>query len=92
MAIQDKATLKSYVQTPRGRDKRATIPTETQFGDIIDSFSELPEYAVAGLPAAADNFKKIVYVSDGAAGSPVLAFSDGTDWLRSDTLTAVSAT
>jgi len=30
-------------------------------------------------------------VSDGAAGSPILAFSDGTNWLRSDTGAAVAA-
>jgi len=32
----------------------------------------------------------IVYVSDGADGSPVLAYSDGSVWLRSDTLAAIS--
>lgn len=33
----------------------------------------------------------IIYVSDGAAGDAILAFSDGTDWLRSDTGAAVAA-
>ena len=32
-----------------------------------------------------------IYVSDGAAGSPVLAFSNGTNWLRCDTLAAIAA-
>lgn len=47
--------------------------------------------AVADLPAAADYEGHTVYCSNGAAGSPVLAFSDGTNWLRSDTLAAVAA-
>jgi hypothetical protein len=46
-------------------------------------------YAVAGLPPAADwgstasgnNFSSIVFVHD-ETGGPVLAYSDGTDWLR----------
>lgn len=40
-------------------------------------------FTVATLPPAAAG--GIIYVSDGAAGTPVLAFSDGTTWLRSDT-------
>lgn len=52
----------------------------------------LPTYTVAGLPAASTNARRLVYVSNGAAGSPVVAFSDGTNWLRCDTLAAVSAT
>jgi hypothetical protein len=50
-----------------------------------------PTTDVAAAPDAADYAAgTIVYVSDGAAGSPILAFSDGTDWLRSDTGTAIS--
>lgn len=48
-------------------------------------------YTVATLPSASTaGAGTIVYVSNGAAGSPVLAFSDGTNWLRCDTLAAVS--
>jgi hypothetical protein len=52
---------------------------------------ELAAYTVAELPAAADNTGTLVYVSNGAAGSPVVAFSDGTNWLRVDTKAAVAA-
>lgn len=52
---------------------------------------ELPAYTVATAPSAASLAGTIVYVSDGAAGSPILAFSDGTDWLRSDTGAAIAA-
>ena len=51
----------------------------------------LPTYAVAGVPAAAGATGTLIYVSNGAAGSPVVAFSNGTNWLRCDTLAAISA-
>ena len=51
----------------------------------------LPTYTVAGLPDAADWTGGVVYVSNGAAGSPILAFSDGTNWKRSDTDANVAA-
>ena len=47
-------------------------------------------FTVATLPTVRES--GIIYVDDGAAGSPVLAFSDGVNWLRSDTRAAVSAT
>lgn len=52
----------------------------------------VPTYSVATLPAASSLPSGTVYVSDGAAGSPVLAFSNGANWLRCDTLAVVSAT
>jgi hypothetical protein len=33
----------------------------------------------------------MIYVSNGAAGSPVMAFSNGSNWLRVDTLAAIAA-
>lgn len=53
---------------------------------------QLTSYTVAGVPSAASNPRRLIYVSNGAAGSPVVAFSDGTNWLRCDTLAAISAT
>lgn len=44
---------------------------------------------VATVPSAVAG--GVIYVSNGAAGSPVLAFSDGTNWLRCDTLAAIAA-
>ena len=58
-------------------------------GDVIGAI-KVPTYTVATAPSAADIAGTLVYVSDGAAGSPILAFSDGTDWLRSDTGAAIS--
>lgn len=52
---------------------------------------QVREYLVATVPSAAAMKCGIIYVSNGAAGSPVLAFSNGTNWLRVDTLAAISA-
>jgi hypothetical protein len=54
--------------------------------------AKLKAYTVASAPSAsAEGAGTMIYVSNGAAGSPVAAFSDGTDWLRVDTLAAISA-
>lgn len=58
----------------------------------IDTASALSSYAVAGLPAAsAANTGKLAYVSNGASGSPCLAYSNGTNWLRITLGAAVAA-
>lgn len=50
-------------------------------GDI-----KVPTYTVASAPSASDaGAGTIIYVSNGAAGSAIIAFSDGTNWKRSDT-------
>lgn len=48
-------------------------------------------FTVATVPTASSNTGGLIYVSNGAAGAPVLAFSDGTNWLRCDTLAAISS-
>jgi hypothetical protein len=53
---------------------------------------KVPTYAVAGVPSAAtEGAGAVIYVSNGAAGSPILAFSDGTNWKRVDTNANISA-
>jgi hypothetical protein len=44
----------------------------------------LPTYTVAQLGAltASEHTRKLVHCSDGAGGSPCLAFCDGTNWLQ----------
>lgn len=49
-------------------------------------------FTVATVPAASGSTRGIIYVSNGANGSPILAFSDGTDWLRVDTRGVIQAT
>ncbi len=46
-------------------------------------------FTVATVPSAVVG--GVIYVSNGAAGDPILAFSDGTNWLRSDTGAAIAA-
>lgn len=48
-------------------------------------------FTVATLPAAADNVGRVVYCSDGAAGSPTAVISDGTNWKVAGTLGATAA-
>ena len=61
--------------------------TDGFIGDI-----KVPTYAVANAPSASDaGAGTIVFVSNGAAGSAILAFSDGTNWKRSDTGATISA-
>lgn len=56
-------------------------------GDII-----VPTYTVANAPSASTaGVGTVVYVSNGAAGSAILAFSNGTDWKRSDTGATIAA-
>jgi hypothetical protein len=60
-------------------------------GDVTGAVT-LPTYTVAGLPSAANNARKIVYVSNGNAGAATVAVSNGSAWLNLVTGTAVSAT
>lgn len=46
-------------------------------------------YTVATAPTATTG--SVAYFSNGAAGQPVLAFYNGTNWLRCDTLAAIAA-
>jgi len=58
-------------------------------GDVVGAI-QVPTYTVATAPAATSIAGTLVYVSDGAAGAAILAFSDGTDWKRSDTGATIS--
>jgi hypothetical protein len=44
----------------------------------------IPTYTVATAPAS-PAAGSLAYISDGAAGSAILAFGDGSNWKRSDT-------
>ena len=59
-------------------------------GNVVGAI-RVPTYTVATAPSAASIAGTVIYVSNGAAGSPVLAFSNGTNWLRVDTLGVISA-
>jgi len=56
-------------------------------GDI-----KVPTYTVANAPSASSaGAGTVIYVSNGAAGSAILAFSDGSNWKRSDTGGTIAA-
>jgi hypothetical protein len=60
-------------------------------GDVVGAI-QVPTYTVAGAPSAATaGAGTVIYVSNGAEGSPILAFSDGTNWKRSDTGGTIAA-
>ncbi len=59
-------------------------------GDVVGAI-QLASFAFADVPSAVDaGAGTLIFVSDGAEGNPVVAFSDGTDWLRVDTRVAIS--
>ena len=60
-------------------------------GDVVGAI-QVPTYTVATAPSAATaGAGTVIYVSDGAAGSAILAVSDGTNWKRSDTGATIAA-
>ena len=62
--------------------------TALQPGDLL----KVPSFAVSGVPSAAsEGAGSMIFVTNGAAGLPVLAISDGTNWLRCDTLAGISS-
>lgn len=50
----------------------------------------LPRFTVTNIPTAALWVGALVYVANGAAGQPIVAFSNGSAWIRVDTGTAIS--
>ena len=67
------------------------ISTNGFTGDVTGAI-QVPTYTVATAPSAsAAGAGTVIYVSDGAAGSAILAFSDGTNWKRSDTGATIAA-
>lgn len=59
---------------------------------IVSGIIKPQPYTVATAPSASAYIGHEIYVSNGAAGLPIVAFSDGTNWLRCDTRTPISAT
>lgn len=51
----------------------------------------LPAYTVASAPSAADQTGVIIYVSNGLAGAPTVAVSNGTNWISAAGTTIAAA-
>lgn len=61
-------------------------------GSPVSILPKIPTYTVASVPSAATaGAGAIIYVSNGLAGAPTVAVSDGTNW-KSAAGTNVSAT
>ena len=72
------------------------MATTTFSGPVVstngfEGVVQVPTYTVATAPSAASIAGSVIYVTDGAAGSAILAFSDGTNWKRSDTGATIAA-
>lgn len=72
----------------------ATLPRDfnrdlgASMANALRSFPlRVPMYAAAALPTPSDWAGAVVYVSD--SGGPMLAFSDGSNWLRAHDLTTI---
>ena len=65
----------------------ATLSSVANFGTPVF----LPIYAVAGVPAATSYTGAVIYCSNGASGTAILAYSNGTNWLRADTFGTITA-
>lgn len=61
-------------------------------GGAMAKALKIPTYTVATVPSASANANRIIAVSNGAAGSPCLAYSNGTAWVRIVFGAAVNAT
>lgn len=88
------ATIEQNSET--GMSFRALIPAlNAMLSELFDAVTPVegpvtvPTYTVETLPESIAS--TIIYVSDGAAGGPILAFGDGTIWRRSDTGEEVAA-
>jgi len=67
-----------------------SISTGVAYADPAVTLVQFQAYTVATVPSAA-TAGQMIYVSNGAQGDPIMAFSDGTNWLRVDTKAAIAA-
>jgi beta-xylosidase len=72
------------------------LTNDPKFGQMgsaaITKSHKLASYTVATLPSPAAHANRLIAVSNGNAGAPCLAYSNGTAWLRIIPGTAVSVT
>lgn len=67
-----------------------TKATGVAYADPALDLVAFTAYTVATVPSASPA-GQMIYVSNGAAGSPIMAFSDGTNWKRVDTAGNIAA-
>lgn len=67
------------------------VASANGFIGTLEGAVKLPAFTVASAPAATGLTGTVIYVSNGLAGAPCIAVSNGTDWI-SPAGTAISAT
>ena len=68
------------------------VVSQNGFNGDVTGAIQVPTYTVATAPSASTaGAGTVIYVSNGAAGAAILAFSDGTNWKRSDTGGTIAA-
>lgn len=80
-------SLNKFTDTKKGEDLKLKVGASALSASVS---LEPPAYDLASLPDASSSTGRVIYCSDGGAGNPCLAFSDGENWLRSDNLNPVS--
>lgn len=99
--LSEASTASTSMQVPV-YDASNGQPRKVSLQQVVDLVQEnltsdaagpftLADYSVAELPSASANPQSIVYCSNGNSGSPCLAVSNGTSWLRVALGAAVSA-
>ena len=66
------------------------VTSNNGFVGNVTGAAKLPEYTVANAPSATGLNGTVIYVSNGLAGAPCLAVSNGTNWI-SPAGTAIAA-
>lgn len=67
-----------------------SISVGVAYADPALQSAAFKAYTVATVPPASPA-GQLIYVSNGAQGDPIMAFSDGSAWLRVDTKNAIAA-
>jgi hypothetical protein len=57
------------------------VASANGFIGALEGAVKLPTYTVASAPSAAGLTGTIIFVSNGLAGAPCVAVSDGTNWI-----------
>ena len=89
-----KKVSKMAVSTSTQAKLRIALADAGAGNEVADTLNQFLSgvYTVATIPAASSsNEGYIAFISNGAGGNPTLAVSDGTNWLRSDTLATCAA-
>ena len=74
------ATFSGPVTSTGAATFSGPVTSTNGFVGTITGAATLPTYTVASAPSAAGQTGTIIYVSNGLAGAPTVAVSDGTNW------------